>query len=197
VLVTVTSAAEAVLAARAGASGLCVQGAEAGAHQGSFDNRSGASPLDALLREVRAEVSLPLFAAGGLMTGEDIAGVLAEGATAAQLGTAFLCCPEAGTSETHRRALLEGPYQETRLTRVFTGRTARGLVNDFLRAFDPVAPSGYPWVHHLTSPLRAAAAQQGDAEALHLWAGVGWRRIRPVPAAELVARLAHEATSAR
>jgi nitronate monooxygenase len=196
VMITVTSVSEAAAAVDAGADALCVQGAEAGAHQGSFrDDPAGrpgaaATPLLPLLHQIRATAAVPLVAAGGLMSGADIATVLAAGAGAAVLGTAFLCCPEAGTSDTHRRALLSGDYTGTGFTRAFTGRTARGLVNAFVREHGEYAPAGYPWVHHLTRPIRAAAAEQGDADALHLWAGEGWRRIRQLPAADLVATLA-------
>ncbi|MEV1286275.1 nitronate monooxygenase [Micromonospora sp. NPDC049679] len=198
VAVTVTSPAEAVQAQRAGADALVVQGAEAGGHQGSFHDDpdvplgAAARPLATLLAELAPAVPLPLIAAGGLMTRDDIAAVLAAGAVAAQLGTAFLCCPEAGTSETHRRALLDPRFSVTAFTRAFTGRTARSLVNGFLRSHTAGAPAAYPWVHHLTRPLRVAAAARGDADALHLWAGEGWQAIRPMPAAELVTTLGAE-----
>ena len=195
VLVTVTTPGE---AAEVDADGLCVQGAEAGAHQGSFVDEAtrpageGALPLRHLLLAVRAVTDLPLIAAGGLMTGGDLARVTALGAQAGQFGTAFLDCPEAGTNPTHRAALHSDAYRETAFTRAFTGRTARGLVNAFLAEHTGEAPAGYPWVHHLTRPVRAAAAKQGDADALHLWAGTGWRQIRTMPAGELVTRIAAE-----
>jgi nitronate monooxygenase len=200
-MVTVTSATEAARAHAAGADLLCVQGSEAGAHRGSFHDDPAASPgfgalpLGELLAQVRASVPLPLVATGGLMTGHDIAAVLRAGAVAGQLGTAFLCCPEAGTNPTHRRALRDPRFDATAFTRAFTGRTARGLVNAFLSAHTAEAPAGYPWVHHLTRPLRTAAATQGDADRLHLWAGEGWRGIRELPAADLVALLAEELTA--
>jgi nitronate monooxygenase len=192
VVVTVTSAAEARQAEEAGADGLCVQGAEAGAHQGSFiDGDQDRLALLDLLDEVTT--SLPVLATGGLMTGRDLAGVLARGAFAGQFGTAFLACPEAGTNATHRAALTDERFTATAFTRAFTGRTARGLVNAFLAEHTGSAPRGYPQVHHLTRPVRAAASAQGDADALHLWAGTGWRAIRPMPATDLVALLATEA----
>jgi nitronate monooxygenase len=197
VVVTVTNAAEAVNAEAAGADALCVQGCEAGAHRGSFADDpalapgAGALPLLSAVADVRAAASLPLIAAGGLMGGADIRSVLDAGAAAAQLGTAFLRCPEAGTTATHRRALVSSGFSTTAFTRAFTGRTARGLVNAFMRD-NPDPPAGYPWVHHLTRPLRVAAAERGDADVLHLWAGENWRRIRDLPAGDLVARLADE-----
>lgn len=198
VLATVTTPDEAAEATAAGVDGLVVQGSEAGGHRGSFaddPSQPGGGelvPLLPLLAGVRRVSPLPLVAAGGLMTGADVAGVLGAGATAAQLGTAFLCTPEAGTSQTHRRALLERRYAGTTVTRGFTGRPARGLANPLALAF-PDAPAAYPEVHHLTRPLRAAAAAQGDPDAVHLWAGEGWRAVTEEAAGELVARIAREA----
>jgi nitronate monooxygenase len=195
VLVTVTSAEEARQAAQARPDGLWVQGAEAGAHRGSFtdDERTGpAVPLLQLLAQVGAESDLPLVGAGGLMDGADVAAVLAGGATWAGLGTAFLGCPEAGTHPTYLMALTDPNFDRTELTRAFTGRSARALVNAFVREHGPVAPRGYPEVHHVTRPLRQAAAAAGYAEHLNLWAGQGWQRLRPMPAADLVRVLAEE-----
>lgn len=201
VVVTVTSPAEAALAAACGADALCAQGAEAGAHRGSFvDDPSSPPGADALgllpLLGQLADQPLPVVAAGGLMTGRDVAAALTAGAVAAQLGTAFLCCPEAGTVAAHRRALLDRAYPGTRFTRAFSGRAARGLANRFLLEHLD-APAGYPWVHHLTRPLRTAAAEQGDHDNLHLWAGQGWPLVRELPAAELVATLGRELAEAR
>jgi nitronate monooxygenase len=193
VLVTVTSVEEARQAAAVQPDGLWVQGAEAGAHRGSFadDHRTPAAvPLLQLLADVRAENDLPLVAAGGIMDGADVSAVLGAGATWAGLGTAFLGCPEAGTHPTHLAALTDPRFDRTAMTRAFTGRPARALVNTFLREHDAAAPRGYPEVHHVTRPLRTAAAAAGDPEHLHLWAGQGWQRLRQVPAYDLVRSLA-------
>jgi nitronate monooxygenase len=194
VVVTVTSAAEAAQAVAAGADALWVQGAEAGAHRGGFtpDADGEPLPLRALLPAVRALTDLPLIAAGGLMDGGDVRAVLEAGATAAGLGTAFLASPEAGTHPTHRAALADPRFDRTAVTRAFTGKPARGLVNAFLREYGEGAPSAYPEVHHVTRPLRTAAAAAGDADHLHLWAGEGWRRLREMPAADLVRLIASE-----
>jgi nitronate monooxygenase len=189
VLVTVTSVAEASQAALAGVDGLWVQGSEAGAHRGGFtDDDSGTPglPLASLLTGVRAVTSVPVVAAGGLMDGADARTALDAGATWAAMGTAFLGCPEAGTSPTHLAALRNPRFDRTATTRAFTGRTARALVNPFLVEHDAGAPRGYPEVHHVTRPLRQAAAAAGDADNVHLWAGEGWQRLRPMPAADLV-----------
>jgi nitronate monooxygenase len=173
----------------AGVDALVVQGAEAGGHQGSFhDHDAEPLPLRVLLEGVRRTTGLPLVAAGGIATADEATAVLAAGAFAVQLGTALLRTEEAGTSEPHRRAL-DGTT-ETRLTRAFSGRRARGIVNRFLAEHDAHAPSGYPQVHNLTTPIRAAARARGDPDGINLWAGTGYRRAETGSAAELVERWA-------
>ncbi len=149
--------------------------------------------LLALLRLTRAITDLPLVASGGIADGPAIAAVLAAGACAAQIGTAFMLCPEAGTSQPHREALKRSGT--TGLTRAFSGRRARGIVNDFMREHGANAPSAYPQVHHLTSPLRAAARAAGDPEAINLWAGQAYALAEDRPAAELVKKWSIEAAS--
>ena len=195
VWVTVTTPAEARLARDAGAHALVVQGFEAGGHRGGFDDEPGTElGLLAALQLIGAAVELPLVATGGLATGRSIAAVLAAGAAAAQLGTAFMRTPEAGTSPAHRAALASA--EDTALTRAFTGRTARGVVNRFLREHTRDAPAAYPEVHHLTAPLRATAREQGDPDGFHLWAGQAHALAEELPAGELVRRLAAEAAEA-
>lgn len=195
VWVTVTTVAEARAAQAAGADALVVQGVEAGGHRGTFDDGpAGHVGLLALLQLVDEAVDLPLVATGGIATGRGVGAVLAGGAAAAQLGTAFMRTPEAGTAPVHRTALARD--DETALTRAFTGRTARGIVNRFLREHGDDAPDAYPAVHHLTAPVRAAGRERGDAEVLNLWAGQAHVLARDVPAGELVARLDAEARAA-
>ena len=97
---------------------------------------------------------------------------------------------EAGTGAVHRAALADPAFDRTALTRAFTGRPARALVNAFLERHDAHAPAGYPAIHHLTRPMRAAAAAAGDASRLHLWAGEGWLEAREAPITEILADLA-------
>ncbi|HEX4225414.1 MAG TPA: nitronate monooxygenase [Pseudonocardiaceae bacterium] len=200
---TVTSPDEARLAETSGVDALAVQGAEAGGHRGIFRDdpaQQAGAPAVALLdllTRVGAASRLPMIAAGGLASAKDIALALDRGAVAAALGTAFLCCPEAGTSQTHRRALLDATFTDTAFTRAFTGRPARALVNGFIREHDGHAPFGYPEIHHVTRPIRAAASAAGDQDNLHLWAGTNWQSVTEEPAADLVNRLAEELASVR
>jgi nitronate monooxygenase len=195
VWITVTTPDEARIAEAAGADALLVQGVEAGGHRATFDDTT---PNDlgllAALQLAAAASSLPLVATGGIATGRGVAAVLAAGAAAAQLGTAFMLTPEAGTAEAHRAAVAGDG--ETALTRAFTGRTARGIVNRFQREHSAEAPLGYPDVHHVTAPLRRAARERDDADGFHLWAGQAHALAEPVPAGELVRRLSAEARSA-
>jgi nitronate monooxygenase len=194
--VTVTRPAEARAAAAAGASGLVLQGTEAGGHSATFDDAAGGEPFStlALTRLVAAEdLGLPLVSAGGIADGAGIAAVLAAGADAAQLGTAFMLCPEAGTNPAHREALASD--RPTALTRAFSGRLARGIENRFMREHRD-APSAYPQIHHATSPMRAAARERGDADGFNLWAGQTHAIARAMGAGELVRVLAADAGAA-
>lgn len=189
VAVTVTDPDEARVAEEAGADLLVVQGTEAGGHQGVFDpSTPNRSPLLNALEAVRAVTRLPLIAAGGIMTPIDVATALHAGASEVQVGTALLLTPQAGTSEPYRRALLERRYPDTVITRAYSGRWARGLANRFAREHTD-APSGYPQVHHLTRPLRAAATRAGDPDVPNLWAGTGWAAAVADDAGTVVTRL--------
>lgn len=197
VWVTVTSPQEASVAVAGGADALIAQGIEAGGHRGCYRDDDGvpAHSLPALMR-LLAGAGTPLVAAGGIMSGQDIAAALDAGARAAQLGTAFLLCPEAGTSDPHRQSLRRGDAP-TRLTRAFTGRTARGIVNQFMLDHDASAVPAYPEIHEVTQPLRQAARVAGDGSMINLWAGECYPLIRELPAAELVRLLADELVVAR
>ncbi|MEV3923281.1 nitronate monooxygenase [Actinomadura coerulea] len=189
VVVTVTSVDEARQAS--GADALCLQGFEAGGHRGSFTNTlDDPLALRALLPAVREITRQPLIAAGGLATAADVAEILSLGAVAAQLGTAFLRCPESGASAVHKAALTDSRYTSTAMTRAFSGRPARGLINRFLIEHSGEAPAAYPDVHYVTAPLRRASAAQGDPDGVNLWAGESFRETTETPAAALVAALA-------
>jgi nitronate monooxygenase len=199
VWVPVTSPAEAERSASAGADVLIAQGAEAGGHRGSFIDDPGADAsggygLLSLLQLVLARTGRPVVAAGGISTGAAVAAVLACGARAAQLGTAFLRSPEAGTPQVHRDAV--AAPAETAMTRAFTGRLARGIRNRFLDDHSEAAPAAYPDVHYVTAPLRAAGRSAGSPHLVNLWAGETHELADALPAAELVARLMTEARAA-
>ena len=196
VWVTITDLEEARKARDAGADALVAQGAEAGGHRGSFADREERADygLLALLQLIGAEVELPLIATGGLMRGAGIAAALAAGASAAQLGTAFMLCPEAGTVSAHRRAIASPA--PTGLTRAFSGRLARGIVNRLQAEHGAAAPLAYPEVNHLTAPLRARAREAGDGDGFNLWAGQAHALAEELPAAEVVAKLDRETREA-
>ena len=186
VWVTVASVAEARIARDAGAGVLVAQGVEAGGHRASFRDGPQASDLGvlALLRLLAAsDVSLPIVATGGIADAAGVAAALAGGALAVQAGTAFLLAPEAGTHPAHRTAL--GGDGPTGLTRAFTGRLARGIVNRFM-SDHPDAPVAYPELHYATAPLRAAARERGDPDSFNLWAGQAHALAVERPAAETV-----------
>ncbi|MFC3964487.1 nitronate monooxygenase [Nocardia jiangsuensis] len=199
VWVTVTSVGEAEHAVGAGADVLVVQGSEAGGHRAVFrddiaDDAGDPLSLLALLQLVSAAVEVPLVATGGLTTGAGIAAALAAGAAAAQIGTAYLRSPEAGTNPVHRAAI--GGAAPTALTRAFTGRRARGIRNAFMDEFGAAAPVAYPEIHHATAGLRAAARAEGNPDAVNLWAGQTHSLAPELPAGELTGQLAADAKNA-
>ncbi|WP_225836987.1 nitronate monooxygenase [Streptomyces sp. NK08204] len=200
-LVTATNVEEALAVERAGADAVIAQGVEAGGHQGTHrdvpENDCAGLGLLSLLAQIRETVSIPVIAAGGIMRGSQIAAVLAAGASAAQLGTAFLATPESGASPLHKQALTNPLFARTEPTRAFSGRPARALVNRFMREHGRYAPAAYPEIHHLTAPLRKAAAKAGDPQGMALWAGQGHRMARDLPAGQLVEVLVGELTAAR
>ncbi|MEZ5212728.1 NAD(P)H-dependent flavin oxidoreductase [Gordonia sp. (in: high G+C Gram-positive bacteria)] len=187
-IATVTGPLEAEIAVAAGATALCAQGVEAGGHRGTFhisnDDRE-IGVLD-LIGQVTG-LGVPVIGAGGVGGRDDVAAMLDAGAVAAQAGTAFLLTPEAGTRQAHRDALTDPRFTETATTRAYSGRLARGLVNDFIRDFTEAAPPVYPQINTLTGPLRKAAAH--DPQVINLWAGTGWRGARETGAADVVAAL--------
>jgi nitronate monooxygenase len=194
--VTVTDVDEARAGAEAGADALVLQGVEAGGHRGSFVDRDDRADYGilALLQLVATAVDLPLVATGAIATGEAVAAVLVAGAAAAQVGTAFMRCPEAATSPAHRAAL-RSP-RPTGLTRAFSGRLARGIVNRLQAEHTSAAPIAYPEIHHLTAPLRAHGRSAGDPDVFNLWAGQTHDLALEAPAAEIVALLHRDARQA-
>lgn len=187
---TVTSVEEARRAAEVGLDALIVQSCDAGGHWGTFtpEQPPPRRRLPDLVREVRASCDLPVMAVGGIGTRADVAAALDAGAQAVAVGTLLLLADEAGTNPAHR-AGLGGDRGDPVTTRAFSGRPAGGLPNAFLAAYDGRGPLGYPAVHHLTSPIRRAAAAQADPEHVNLWAGTGYRGATERPAGEILREL--------
>ena len=192
-----TTPAEAAQAEAAGADALVAQGLEAGGHRAVFADDAGADAgygLLALLALLATRTDRPLIAAGGIASGGAVAAALAAGARAVQIGSAFMRSPEAGTSPVHRDALAaDAP---TGITRAFSGKPARGIVNAFMREHEADAPRAYPEIHYATAPMRAAARERGDADRVNLWAGQTHQLAEALPAAEVVRRLVADARAA-
>jgi nitronate monooxygenase len=195
---TATTADEAVALEKAGVDVVVAQGGEAGGHRGTFLGRFEDSMIGtmALVPQVRRLVSCPVVAAGGIMNGDSVAAAFRLGADAAQLGTAFLCCDESGIPSAYKTALQSDMAKRTAVTRAFSGRPARGLVNRFMEEMGEVKVPTYPVQNALTQEIRRAAAKAGRAEFLSLWAGQGAPLIRPMSAGRLVDVLRAELASA-
>jgi len=195
---TATTVEEAIALERSGVDAVVAQGSEAGGHRGTFrgDFASGMVGGISLVPQMVDAVQIPVIASGGIMDGRGIVAALALGASAVQMGTAFLTCEEAGIPDAYKEAILTAHEDQTRITRAFSGRPARGIVNRFMTEVefnetdDAILP--FPLQNSLTRPLRTEAAKQGRPEFLSLWSGQGVRLARRQPAAQLVARLAKE-----
>lgn len=196
ILGTATTVEEARMLEAAGVHAVVAQGAEAGAHRGTFSGSfaSAMVPTLDLVRGIRSAVRVPVIASGGLMDGRDIAAGLACGASAVALGTAFLACPESGASPAYKQAVLEAGKDSTVITRAFSGRPARGLANAFIARLkqneNAILP--YPLQNALTRAMRKASAERNNPAYLSLWAGQGVARARAVPAAELIRSMVEE-----
>ena len=190
-----TNLAEAQAAADAGVDAVIAQGWEAGGHRGIFDPDGPDERLGtlALVHQLADALSIPMIAAGGLMDAADIAAARAAGAAAAQLGTAFLACDESLIDDGYRAALASEAAQHTIMTRAISGRPARCLANRFTalgEGVEPEAVPDYPIAYDAGKALHAAGKKHGEFGYGAQWAGTGAPRVRPVPAARLVAELA-------
>ena len=197
---TATTVAEARAWADVGADGICAQGFEAGGHRGHFLAEIEASLVGtmALTTLIGAAVDLPVIAAGGIMDGRGVAAGLALGASAVQMGTAFLLSDQTSASQPWRRSITSVGDEPTRLTRAFTGRFARGIDNQFMREMRDVEGDvpAYPVQNRLTQALRAAASKADDPEMISLWAGQGVGLARAGDAGEMLQAWWREAKEA-
>ena len=192
-----TTPEEGRLAQSAGIDMIVAQGVEAGGHRGVFDPaddpRFATLPLTRLLAR---ELDIPVIAAGGVMDGAGIAAALALGAAGAQLGTAFVSCPESAANPAYRAALAGPRAERTRVSPVISGRPARGIENAFMQRADEALVAGYPYAYDVGKALNAAASAQGDDGYAPQWAGQAAPLSRVLPAAELVEALAQETRAA-
>ena len=195
--VTATSLYEAGLIEKAGAGFIIAQGIEAGGHRGKFSDNlpDEEASLAHLVEGLSEHVKIPVVASGGLMSGEDVGKMLECGAAAAQMGTAFLCCDEAGTSATYRRFLLNEKDRQTRLTTSFSGRRARGISNLFMELMENKITLPFPVQNTITADIRKRAESIGDGEYLSLWAGTSFEKIRALSAIELMQEIEKELKS--
>ena len=193
-----TTIAEAKHLESMGADFVIAQGGEAGGHRGTWmrDPYDALTGTLALTRLIVRSVRLPVVAAGGIMDGAGVAAVLALGAQAAQMGTAFITCPESGASQVHKDALLAAREDDTRITEKFSGKPARGLVNRFMREMADKPQLPFPAQNSVTGKLRAASAKAGKLDCVALWSGQAAPLARKLPAAELIRTLEQETIAA-
>src|SRR3954471_14825905 len=195
---TATNLEEGKAIAASGIDAVVAQGYEAGGHRGVFDPDAPDDRLGtmALTRLLVRKLDIPVVAAGGIMDGAGIAAALTLGAAAAQLGTAFIACPESSADAGYRAALLGPRAEHTVMTAAISGRPARCLANRFTALGDAGVPA-YPIAYDAGKALHAAARSKGDFGYGAQWAGQGAPLARSLPAAELVARLKEEMEQAR
>ena len=193
-LASATTVAEALWLQERGVDAVIAQGLEAGGHRGHFlsDDLSEQLGLFALVPQLVRALRLPVIAAGGIADAQGVKAAMTLGAAGVQIGSAYLLCPEAGTSAVHRAALQAPQARHTALTSLFSGRPARGIVNRLMReqgALNPAAPP-FPLATGAVAPLRARAEAQGSGDFSPLWAGQNAPGCRPLPAGELTRQLA-------
>jgi nitronate monooxygenase len=198
---TVTTAAEARAAEKAGADAILAQGMEAGGHRGAFDAREAERltvGLFALVPQIVDSVSLPVVAAGGIADARGIAAALMLGASAAMIGTGFLRCPEAKIQAAYADRIASTEAHETMLTRAFTGRAGRAIANSYVRAAavpEAPTPAAYPVQRGFTAAIRDEARKAGDTDRMQMWAGQSAKLASPEPAGQLTQRLWHETSA--
>lgn len=197
ILSSATTVDEAVWLEGEGCDAIIAQGAEAGGHRGIFltSDISTQAGTMALVPQVVDAVSVPVIAAGGIADARGIVAAFALGASAVQIGTAYLFCPEAKVSALHLAALREARDDDTAITNVFTGRPARGIVNRIMREVGPMSDltPDFPLAGAALAPLRAKTEPLGTSDFMSLWSGQAARLGREMPAGELTRTLGEEA----
>lgn len=191
---TATCVADALAIQASGADFIVAQGIEAGGHRGIFKVEAADDELTtlALTMQLAMHCSIPIVSAGGIMDGADIRAAINAGATAAQLGTAFLCCDESGASAAHKHYLIHESKRGSVITKAFSGRPARGIANDFMKHMQDQTILPFPIQNTLTGPMRKWAADTNNGEYQSLWAGTEYHRTRAMPVAKLMQTLASE-----
>lgn len=171
VIGTATTLEEAKCVEQAGMQAVVLQGGEAGGHRGSFTEPMQLIDLHDLLQQVVGQISIPIIAAGGIVTKEDVSKALAIGAQAVQIGTALLVADECEISPLYKNALLESKEQQTTITRAFSGKPARGLTNGFTERMKDAVVAPYPLQNDLTTTIRKESAKRGKGDYLSMWMG--------------------------
>ncbi|MGE6451780.1 NAD(P)H-dependent flavin oxidoreductase [Shewanella baltica] len=194
IISTATTVEEALWLEARGVDAIIAQGLEAGGHRGHFlsDDLTEQHGTFSLLPQIIAAVDVPVIAAGGIVDAKTVRAAMAMGASAVQVGTAYLLCPECTTSDIHRAALQSEAAQHTALTNLFSGRPARGIVNRFMAELGPInnAVPDFPLASSAVAGLRSAAEQQGFGDFSPLWCGQNATGCQAIPAAELTRQLA-------
>jgi len=197
IIASATTVQEAVWLEQHGCDAVIAMGYEAGGHRGLFlsDQLHTQVGTFALVPQIADAVSVPVIAAGGIADGRGVAASMVLGASAAQVGTAYLFCPEAKVSVPHRQALAQATDSQTALTNLFTGRPARGIVNRIMREIGPISPlaPAFPLAGGALLPLRAKAEPQGNGDFMNLWAGQAVGIKHTMSAADLTRQLAQDA----
>ena len=185
---TATTLEEAKLVEAAGLDAVVLQGSEAGGHRGSFTEPMILFTRNQLLRQVVGEIDIPVISAGGIISKEDVTEALASGAQAVQIGTALLVAEECEISKMYKEEVLNSKPQQTTITRAFTGKPARGLVNDFTERMKDAVVAPYPLQNHLTTTIRKESMKQGNKEYLSLWMGENSYLVQPGSVKDIVAK---------
>jgi len=189
VIGTATTLDEAIQIEQSGMDAVVLQGGEAGGHRGSFTNPMQLIAQENLLQQVAGKISLPIIAAGGIVSSEDVKRALAGGAQAVQVGTALLVADECEISPLYKNAILQSKPHQTTITYAFTGKAARGIANRFTEQMKDAVVAPYPLQHHLTSTIRKESAVQGNPQYLSMWMGENCHLVQPGTVKSIIEKL--------